>query len=892
MLVPDIRWENYGNCIVAGPSGSGKTSLLDKILRNKDRLFKGGGEKKFILYYLSDQPIYQRWSQEGLIAYKAKGTPSVEDFLETIKFHAPDGALVFFDDLAGQLKEHSHFYRQLFLVYTHHLKLCTFLILHNIFTPGLRELSLNSHKYILTYNPRDSLGVSTLSKQSFPGKKNFLPAVYKRLGEKPYSYLCLNFHQNIPSILRGRLSFHHFLINHLFCILVTTNWFGEHSPFVMAFQEPSPCSPSPYKCLHLISDELFKSLIEKKDNSCSEKCGEGRGGDGGKTHIENNYFGGAGDNGDNPGGYFPPSNHSPDNGSEGMVIPPPSPPNPPDVPPSNPDTNISPPPETAPTQTPHSDIPRETDASQAPINGGHKPTGKERRQSGKILNGKKRGRDTPYKQIRRIKERGKVAPAPPPAPPPPPSADAAITPADEGASLPDGAAALPPPQPTPQQSPVISIPQASVAQPQPVPTPATVSPPTASSKPKLSSHPKYTKEVEEYLKIKDRQMREREAAYLSSSDDEADDVIMRPRSRSPSPQSLIPKPKFKMAAPKISIEGVDTKKPKSTDVKPKLKKIEPDGWRGWLNLYDGMQRPAHQAADSDMIDLTGDETKKVVIRRPKPERAHHPPADIEMVDVIPNPRAADIEMVDVGTKPKKVSVKKQKPVIRVRKDLHPEILEVVEVPAKSRKNNVKKEGDKKPSLKKEDKRIGVRKDLYPEKGGGVERSRNIHSKINVRTDIFKKTPNHDEEQSRNIHSKINVRTDIFKKTPNHDEEHSVETDEASKHNIQDDSVEWIDVDEIPIFPPPINYSVKREGNAARVKRPRAKLVAKRKGHDVKVKTMLGKRKSLLLGKKIPPKMVKLNVGEKRKDLNDESGEKKQKKKHQSFMKLWEISKME
>ena len=655
----------------------------------------------------------------------------------------------------------------------------------------------------------------------------------------------------------------------------------------MAFQEPSPCSPSPYKCLHLISDELFKSLIEKKDNSCGEKCGEGGDGVGGKTHIENNYFGGAGDNGDNPGGsYHPPSNHSPDNGTEAMVMP--SPPNPPpDVPPSNPDTNISPPPETTPTQTPHSDIPTETDASQDPINGGYKPTGKERRQSGKILSSKKKGRGSPYKQIQRIKDHGKVTPAPPP----PPSTDAAFTPMDEGASPPDGAAALPPPHPTPRQSLAISTPQASAAQPQPVPSPATLPPPATTSKPKLSSQPKYTKEVEEFLKIKDRQMREREAAYLSSSDDEADDVIMRPRSRSPSPQSLIPKPKFKMAAPKISIGGIDTKKPKSTDGKPKLKKIEPDGWEGWMNLYDGMQRPAHQAADSDMIDLTGDETKKVVIKKPKPERVHHPPADAEMVDVMPNPEAADIEMVGVGTKPKKVSVKKQKPDIRVRKDLHPEILEVVEVPTKSGKNNVKKERDKKPDLKKEDKRIGVRKDLYAGKEGGVERSRNIHSKINVRTDLYAGKES-GVERSRNIHSKINVRTDIFKKTPNHDEGHSVETEEAPKHNILDDSVEWIDVDEIPIFPPPINYSVKREGGVARAKRPRAKLVAKRSGHDMKFKTLLGKRKSLLLGKKIPPKVAKLNAGEKRKVLSDESGEKKQKKKHQSFKKLWEISKME
>ena len=205
MLVPDIRWDTPANCILAGPSFSGKSTILDKILRNKNSLFKEGAEKKVILFYLSEQPIYQAWERDNLLAYKSKGTPSITKFLEIIKFYAPSGALLFFDDLAGEVVKHMNFYRELFLVHTHHLNLCTFLILHNIFTPGLRELSLNAHRIILTYNPRDSLGVSNLSRQSFPGTKNFLPAIYQKLGETPYSYLCLNYHQNIEPILRGEI---------------------------------------------------------------------------------------------------------------------------------------------------------------------------------------------------------------------------------------------------------------------------------------------------------------------------------------------------------------------------------------------------------------------------------------------------------------------------------------------------------------------------------------------------------------------------------------------------------------------------------------------------------------------------------------------------------------
>ena len=46
--------------------------------------------------------------------------------------------------------------------------------------------------------------------------------------------------------------------------IVTTNWFGEFGRnYIMAFQETGSCSTAPYKCLNIISSELYNSLIEK-----------------------------------------------------------------------------------------------------------------------------------------------------------------------------------------------------------------------------------------------------------------------------------------------------------------------------------------------------------------------------------------------------------------------------------------------------------------------------------------------------------------------------------------------------------------------------------------------------------------------------------------------------
>ena len=45
---------------------------------------------------------------------------------------------------------------------------------------------------------------------------------------------------------------------------MTSNWFGEFGRnYIMAFQETGACSKTPYKCLNIISTELYNSLLEK-----------------------------------------------------------------------------------------------------------------------------------------------------------------------------------------------------------------------------------------------------------------------------------------------------------------------------------------------------------------------------------------------------------------------------------------------------------------------------------------------------------------------------------------------------------------------------------------------------------------------------------------------------
>ena len=72
-------------------------------------MIKDGQNKKVILYYLSDQKIYQKWEDDNLLVFKAKGVPDSDSFIETVNFYGKSGAIVIFDDLGADIKSHSKF---------------------------------------------------------------------------------------------------------------------------------------------------------------------------------------------------------------------------------------------------------------------------------------------------------------------------------------------------------------------------------------------------------------------------------------------------------------------------------------------------------------------------------------------------------------------------------------------------------------------------------------------------------------------------------------------------------------------------------------------------------------------------------------------------------------
>ena len=95
---------------------------------------------------------------------------------------------------------------RLFSVGSHHRNLSIIFIIHNLFHQGkeMRNLSLNSHYIMLFKNPRDSLQISTLARQMYPGKSQFLIEAFQHATKQSYGYVLLDLKPTTPETLRVR----------------------------------------------------------------------------------------------------------------------------------------------------------------------------------------------------------------------------------------------------------------------------------------------------------------------------------------------------------------------------------------------------------------------------------------------------------------------------------------------------------------------------------------------------------------------------------------------------------------------------------------------------------------------------------------------------------------
>ena len=192
----DVRFKTPTNFYIC-QTQCGKAYFTRHMLRYLEELFYPVPTK--IIYCYGE---YQK-EFDGL-------PPSVEltegfpDHLnDMVRGH--DHSLVVLDDLMSQCS-YDQRVADLFTRGSHHRGISVVYLTQNLFPPGKlsRTISLNSHYFVIFRNPRDSLGISTLAKQMFPGHTDYLMESFRDATNRPYGYLLIDCHQLTPENMRLR----------------------------------------------------------------------------------------------------------------------------------------------------------------------------------------------------------------------------------------------------------------------------------------------------------------------------------------------------------------------------------------------------------------------------------------------------------------------------------------------------------------------------------------------------------------------------------------------------------------------------------------------------------------------------------------------------------------
>lgn len=172
--------------ISVGPSAIGKTTMLLDLIENKDELICGKIDKVVWVYGV-DQEAYHKFAEKhNYIEFTTDFEPST----------FTSGTLVVLDDLqtsitSGPLRKTI----QDFVIRSvSHSSVSIILVLHNLFCPQFRTISLST-TYISFFNTiRDSNTISTLGRQAFGQYGSFLKDAFNYIVSKnSRGYVFLDF---------------------------------------------------------------------------------------------------------------------------------------------------------------------------------------------------------------------------------------------------------------------------------------------------------------------------------------------------------------------------------------------------------------------------------------------------------------------------------------------------------------------------------------------------------------------------------------------------------------------------------------------------------------------------------------------------------------------------
>ena len=176
---------NVPNCtVICGPSSSGKSTFVYELIKHSKGMFNTSFKK---IYY-----FYGVWQKD------------FDNILEDVEFIEGLPTQTFIDDMTSDSHNllilddlqhtalNSNLIADIFTKYSHHKNLTTILILQNLFHQGkyARDISLNTHYFVLFKNQRDINQISILGNQL--GIRKHLKQSYIEATKNSYSYLLLD----------------------------------------------------------------------------------------------------------------------------------------------------------------------------------------------------------------------------------------------------------------------------------------------------------------------------------------------------------------------------------------------------------------------------------------------------------------------------------------------------------------------------------------------------------------------------------------------------------------------------------------------------------------------------------------------------------------------------
>ena len=171
--------------IISGPTGSGKTTFMFRLIDNKAEMFKVQPENIYYFYSIW-QPLFETFAGENI--HFIQGLPN-EKIIQSISNNEHN--LIILDDMQINAMNDPYI-ANLFSRESHHRNLSVILMLQNLFHQGKygRDISLNTHYFILFKNMRDSNQIKVLGNQL--GIRTKLENAYNDATQELFSYILLD----------------------------------------------------------------------------------------------------------------------------------------------------------------------------------------------------------------------------------------------------------------------------------------------------------------------------------------------------------------------------------------------------------------------------------------------------------------------------------------------------------------------------------------------------------------------------------------------------------------------------------------------------------------------------------------------------------------------------